>query len=277
MSPEAKRSFGFPKAFINLPDLRMIIKRGVLVLSINSSANTEELLSLARSRGAAVAGVARLSLLHDLPVCGGFSLRDFEYAISIGVPLPSIAVDLIDLEDPGIMYAHAYHAANSLIDAITLGLSGWISERGFSALVIPASLKADPSKEMGHASHKAFACAAGVGWIGRNGLLINPICGPRIRLGTVLTDMPLNPGTPMENRCGQCRRCVDSCPSGALKLSNFKLRPATRDEIFDPQKCVSRLNKFKETFLKRPHTAAYAATVCGMCIKACPIGKQRRA
>lgn len=250
---------------------------GIMVLNLKSSTNTKEVLSLARSAGAAIFGIADLSLLHDLPVCGDFSLKDFKYAISIGVPLPSIAVDFIELEDPGILYAHAYHAANNLIDSITLRLSGYISGRGFSSLVIPASLRVDTSKELGHASHKAFACAAGVGWIGRNGLLINPIYGPRIRLGTVLTDMPLNPGKPMENQCGPCRLCVDSCPSGALKFSGFKLHPASRDEIFDPQKCISRLNKFKEAFLKRPNQAAYAAPVCGVCIKVCPIGKPQRA
>ncbi|MGQ9759981.1 MAG: 4Fe-4S double cluster binding domain-containing protein [Candidatus Methanomethylicaceae archaeon] len=238
----------------------------------DSATNTEEILSLARSAGAAVAGIADLSLLQNLPVCGDFSLNDFKYAVAIAVPLPNIAVDLIHLEDPGVLYAHAYHVANTLIDSITLRLSGYISGRGFSSLVVPASLTIDPLKEVGHVSHKAFACTAGIGWIGRNGLLINPIYGPRVRLGTVLTDMPLQPGKPMENQCGRCRLCVESCPTRALKFSDFKLHPATRDEIFDPQKCASRLNKFKEAFIKRPHQAAYAAPVCGMCIKVCPIG-----
>ncbi len=238
-----------------------------------SSTDTEEMLSLARSAGAGVAGIADISLLHDLPVYAPFSLREFKYAISIGVPLPRTAIDLIRLEDPGILYAHAYHVANSLIDSITMRLSGWISGKGFSSVVIPASLRVDISKELGHASHKAFACAAGLGWIGRNGLLVNPVYGPRVRLGTVLTDMPLQPGKPMKNQCGKCRLCVDSCPSKALKYSNFDFRPASREEIFDPQKCVTRLNKFKENFAQKPYQAVYAATICGMCIKVCPIGR----
>ncbi|MEM2128222.1 MAG: 4Fe-4S double cluster binding domain-containing protein [Candidatus Methanomethyliaceae archaeon] len=237
--------------------------------------NTEEILSLARSSGAAVAGIADLSLLYDLPTFGGVLLNEFKYAISVVVPLPNIAVERISLEDPGILYAHAYHSANALIDSITLKLSARIMEKGFSSLVIPASLRVDPSKELGHASHKAFACAAGLGWIGRNGLLVNPLYGPRVRLGTVLTDMPLKPGKPLNNQCGKCRLCVDSCPSGALKYSEFESHPRYREEIFDHQKCAARLNKFKEKFFQKPFQAAYAAPICGICIKVCPIGRPR--
>ncbi|MCX8181927.1 MAG: 4Fe-4S dicluster domain-containing protein [Candidatus Methanomethyliaceae archaeon] len=241
----------------------------------NPIKDTEEILSLARSSGAAVAGVADLLLLKDLPTFGGVLLKDFRYAISVAVPLPNIAVERISLEDPGILYAHAYHSANALIDSITLKLSGWIAEKGFSTLVIPASLRVDILKELGHASHKAFACAAGVGWIGRNGLLVNPVYGPRVRLGTVLTDMPLKPGKPLKNQCGKCRLCVDSCPSGALKYSEFESYPSSREEIFEHQKCATRLNKFKEMFAQKPYQAAYAAPVCGICIKVCPVGRSR--
>ena len=237
--------------------------------------DTEEILSFARSSGAAVAGIADLSLLYNLPTFGGFLLNEFRYAISIAVPLPNIAVEKISLEDPGILYAHAYNSANTLIDSITLKLSGQIIEKGYSALVIPASLRVDASNELGHASHKAFACAAGLGWIGRNGLLVNPIYGPRVRLGTVLTDMPLKPGKPLKNHCGKCRLCVDSCPSGALKYSEFEFYPPSREEIFEHKKCVARLNKFKEMFSQKPFQAPYAAPLCGICIKVCPIGRPR--
>ncbi len=242
-------------------------------MSGNAENYTEEVLSLAKSAGATLAGVADLSTLRDLPVYGGISLKDYGYAISMAVALPEDAVALIHPDNPGILYSHAYLVANTLIDSITLRLAGWISSKGFSSLVIPASMRADPSKEAGHASHKAFACAAGLGWIGRNGLLVTPAHGPRVRLGTVLTDMPLKAGRAMGNQCGKCRACVELCPSGALKYAEFDLRPAAREEIFDPHKCSARLAKNKEALAQKPHQAAYAATVCGMCIKVCPVGK----
>ena len=191
-----------------------------------------------------MAGVADLSILDGLPTFWGVSLNNFKYAVSVAVPLPNLVIEQISIDDPRILYAHAYHSANSLIDSITLKLSGFIFERGHSALVIPASLRVDLLNELGHASHKAFACAAWIGWIGRNGLLVNPIYGPRVRLGTVLTDMPLRPNKPLKNQCGRCRLCIDSCPSGALKYSEFDFHPKAREEIFEHQKCAARLNKF---------------------------------
>jgi epoxyqueuosine reductase QueG len=71
-------------------------------------------------------------------------------------------------------------------------------------------------------THKSAATSAGIGWIGRNGLLINPIHGPRLSLATVLTDAPLKNGTPIEAcLCGDCRMCIDHCPSGAITGNNW--------------------------------------------------------
>lgn len=237
----------------------------------NSEINTQNLFSIAKSSGAGVIGVADLSLLKGLEVYS-ISLERFKYGISIGVPLPNIAIDMIELNNPGILYAHAYHLANNLIDTILLRIAGWIVSEGYLALVVPASLRVDLKRQIGHISHKAVACAAGVGWIGRNGLLINPIYGPRLRLGTLLTDMPLKSGEPMKNQCGTCRLCIEACPTGALKYSDFEYYPMKREDIFNPEKCSSRLEDMKNLLSKLSPT--YAATVCGLCIKVCPIGKK---
>jgi epoxyqueuosine reductase QueG len=232
----------------------------------------DELFSIAKIAGASIIGVADLSLLRDLPTYN-IKIDKFKYGISIGVALPNYAIELIQTDNPGILYAHAYHLANNLIDLISMRIAGWISSKGYLSLIIPASLREDIEKLVGHISHKAIACAAGLGWIGRNGLLINPVYGPRIRLGSILTNMPLEPGIPMKNQCGDCRLCIDSCPTGALKYSNFEYHPKSREEIFDAKKCSERLENLKNVLLKKSFQSAYAATVCGMCIKVCPIGK----
>ncbi|MCX8169713.1 MAG: hypothetical protein N3D72_01335, partial [Candidatus Methanomethyliaceae archaeon] len=144
----------------------------------DSEVNTQSLFSIAKSSGAGVVGVADLSILKDLEV-HSISLEKFKYGISIGIPLPNMAIDMIELNNPGILYAHAYHLANNLIDTTLLRIAGWISGEGYLALAIPASLRIDLKRNIGHISHKAIACAAGVGWIGRTGLLINPIYVPR--------------------------------------------------------------------------------------------------
>jgi epoxyqueuosine reductase len=239
----------------------------------NIVVQTEEILSTALSAGASLAGIANLKLLKGLPVYKGVSLDKFRYAVSVAVALPSYAIEMITVDDPGMLYAHAYRTANLALDSITLKIAAKISGKGYRALAIPASMRVDQKRHLGHVSHKAFAWAAGLGWIGRNGLLINPIYGSRIRLGTVLTDMPLKPGQPMDNRCGECRLCILTCPSKALKYSRFKVRPSSREEIFDPDKCFERLTKNEELLIKRHHMVEHAAHICGMCIKVCPFGK----
>jgi epoxyqueuosine reductase QueG len=236
---------------------------------------TKEILSTAFLAGASLVGIANLKLLKDLPVYGGLSLDKFKYAISVAVALPSYAIEMITESDPGMLYAHAYRTANLALDSITLKIAAKISGKGYKTLAIPASMRVDQKEQLAHVSHKAFAWATGLGWIGRNGLLINPKYGSRIRLATVLTDMPLKPGKPIDNGCGECRLCVLMCPSKALRYSKFKVRPSNREEIFDINKCYERLTKNREMLVQRHKMVEYAVTICGMCIKVCPIGKQK--
>jgi len=227
---------------------------------------TNEILELAFSLGASLAGVADLKLLEKLKTHPPDLFKNFKYAISVAVSLPRNVFELITIENPGELYAHAYKTANILLDQITFQISEKIVEYGYNAQPIPASMIIDENNLMGHVSHKAFARAAGLGWIGKNLLLISPKYGPRIRLATVLTDIPLKSGRPIPNQCGNCTKCIDFCPSGALKPSNFKEYPAKREDVFDAEKCYTRLKEIS----KLPNIGA---EICGICIKVCPIGK----
>jgi len=237
--------------------------------------NTRQVLGYAASLGASVAGAADLRTIDPLPSHGGLSLDAFRHAISMAVGLPSSAVESISVDDPGVLYAWAYRTANAALDVLALKVSALISGRGFLALAIPASMNLDQKRGIGHISHKAVAWAAGLGWIGRNGLLVNPTYGPRLRLVTVLTDMPMVCGSPINCRCGDCRLCVDSCPSNALRYVDFDVRPPSREAIFDLQRCASRLNAMKSMLERQQASAPFAATVCGMCIRSCPYGRSR--
>ena len=69
-------------------------------------------------------------------------------------------------------------------------------------------------------SDKQWARRAGLGWIGRNTLLVNTVLGSYCNIGELVTPSPADSyDTPIENRCGDCRACVDACPNHALSES----------------------------------------------------------
>ncbi len=121
-------------------------------------------------------------------------------------------------------------------------------------VAVPASLylKRKDSRES-HLSHKLVAYWAGLGWIGRNNLLVNPKYGARIRLTTILTDLPLKFDEPMEFGCGDCYECVKACPAKAL---------GERPEDFNFERCFNLLSTFIGKYQVGHH-------ICGVCIKVC--------
>jgi len=88
--------------------------------------------------------------------------------------------------------------------------------------------------------HKTIAVLAGLGWIGKNNLLITPKYGSGLCLGTILTNMPLKTTTdkPILSKCGSCNLCKDICDVSALKGHSWSIG-TQREDIIDVNKCTT--------------------------------------
>jgi len=80
-------------------------------------------------------------------------------------------------------------------------------------------------------AERALSARAGLGFIGKNRMLINPTLGPQIFLGEIITTLKLQADEPITMDCSNCNKCIDACKTGAL-------RP---DGQFDANKCISYL------------------------------------
>lgn len=222
-----------------------------------------------RSLGVDLFGVADISTASDyVSNQGGSHLSEFPRAISLGVRLIDDVVDqLINHQDLATIasYRGVYDSANSALDRAALMVAKMIQEEGHRAYPISASSMLNNGRLEGVFSHKLAANLAGLGWIGKNCLLITPRNGPRVRLASVLTDAQLEVGAPIPNGCKTCARCVDICPAKALTGAPFN--PAEpRDVRFTATKCDEYTTERMKTF---------GDVNCGLCVYICPYGNRQ--
>lgn len=176
----------------------------------------------------------------------------FHYALSMGVALSEGILAEIN-DEPTRLYFHHYKTVNMFLDQAAVRLSVFIQSRGYRALPVPASQIIDWQDQKGQLSHKHVAVRAGLGWIGRNNLLVHARFGSRLRLVSVLTDMPLAADLPSAGSCGACMLCVDRCPAHAIQLEQ---------SAFDHRACYEKLKEFQ----KRRLVDQY---ICGVCVASC--------
>ena len=212
----------------------------------------EKLKNLSYDLGAALFGVADVKAIKKEFHFLDEILKDLDYAISIGVRLSDSILEEIK-NTPTKIYYHHYRQANIELDKIAFRLSNFIQSEGYNAIPVSVSQVIDWEKQIGHLSHKKIGELAGLGFMGRNNLLVNPEFGSRFRLVTILTNTPLKPDKPIKENCASCRACIEVCPSGAIK---------EEQKDFDHIKCYKKLKNFKDK-------KVVDQFICGICVKAC--------
>jgi len=111
-------------------------------------------------------------------------------------------------------------------------------------------------------AERALAARAGLGFIGKNHMLINPTLGQQIFLGEIITTLKLPTDKPIASDCSNCNKCIAACPTGAL----------SPDGQFDANKCISYLTieykgRIPADLAKKIGDRLFG---CDECVLACP-------
>jgi len=118
--------------------------------------------------------------------------------------------------------------------------------------------------DTGELVDRAVAERAGIGWSGKNCSIITPEFGSYVYLGEMITNIPFPPDAPIENECGDCRLCLDICPTGALVEAGR----------LNSKRCIAFLTQTKDylpdEFRREIGNRVYG---CDTCQTVCPKNK----
>lgn len=206
------------------------------------------------------AGLVGFADVTDLPVD---MTNGFTAAISIAVRLePAVVSEISD--GPTQRYYQEYRRVNELLGKLCRQTADFLITCGRNAKAIEATTDNFNIQTLSMpVQHKTIATRAGLGWIGKSALLITKEYGPAVRLGSIFTDAELQTGEPIDvSYCGDCNRCVEQCPAGAIAGINWCVG-AKRESIYDAFACREKARNLSKQ-------QGIDSTICGICIHACP-------
>lgn len=187
--------------------------------------------------------------------------NETETVIVLGLP---VLLPMLETT-PSIIYTTLYETCNVELDQMAYDLCGILNMRGHSSIFMPRDgyghisvLVDEPTASF---SQVYAAKYAGLGTVGYNHTLLTPQYGPRARFVSVLTSMKI-PGTKLvkEQLCTRCMMCAKCCPTHA-----FEIDKGSKIGSMDKIACAEYHTQLR---------AAYRFP-CGVCIKVCPVGKDR--
>lgn len=212
-------------------------------------------------QGAVLVGFADMSTVKDC--IDALGAQGMYKAVSLAVPVNPAIIQGIAFGPTPEYYAE-YMRLNALLDALATETEELLAQSGFLAQArTRARVSAWHGNYMTDLPHKTAATLAGLGWIGKSGLLVTRDYGSAVRITTVLTNAPLQCGEPAtRSLCGDCNICVEACPAQAI--TGVPWTPCSpRDDRIDVSLCAAKCAELMGAF-------GIDAHICGKCIQSCP-------
>jgi epoxyqueuosine reductase len=215
--------------------------------------------------------------LMDAGACdvGIGDLTNLPHEVRQGMPIGvsiAVALDLsvINGLGAGVTHAHVteYRRANILLDQLaTLG-ANLLAESGASAIPLTRSQVKLSYRDHGAIlPHKTVATRAGMGWIGKNAMLVTKGRGSAIRITSILTDADWPTAIPYDDSlCGDCDACVRNCPGQAPLGPNWSVT-SKREDFFDVLSC-------RKFCIESSWRVVPGESLCSLCVLACPWTKK---
>lgn len=219
---------------------------------------TEELKEILHFQGADLVGIGDMSSVENC---------NFKTGISVAVSLPkNIIIDL--QEAPTQEYYNLYYSLNSKLNEIVMAGEEFLKKEGFEAYAQTTDRIKVSQDKTTPLPHKTVATKAGLGWIGKNCLLVTPQYGSAVRISSLLTNASLECDEPInQSRCGACSLCVKKCPAQALKGTLWNT-DTPREELINIKKCYK---KQVEIMSKK---TGIETDLCGKCFAVCAYTKK---
>ena len=224
---------------------------------------SDEIRAYLNGLGCDIAGFA------DLRCLPREARKNFDYGVLIALPFSKEAMEENKNGSPQ-RYSDEHEPMTKRLNELKALTADFLVCKGYSVLTeTPASVY-DEETLRSPLPQKTVATLAGVGWIGRNAMLVTNEYGSAVRLTVLLTDAPLARGTPItKSLCGpDCTACMDVCP-GKAPLGGLWEVGVDRDEFFNARACYTAGRARAKATL-----GIEGETRCGLCVSNCPFTRR---
>jgi epoxyqueuosine reductase len=222
---------------------------------------TRAVKQIAQDRGADLVGIASVERFKEAPEGHRPTdiLPEAKSVIVVGRRILDSVMEQLDNPSMRMTWHHHMYAhLNALNSVLCYEIAALLEQKGYWAIPVQPTTPYYKDKFFGVSSHRHAAVAAGLGVFGMSNLVLTPQFGPRVRWDQVITSAYLAPNPLLEeNLCRECFTCRQSCPVQAWDVEGN----------FNKAVCAF--------YMKWDRKTQVCYEPCGLCIKVCPVGRDR--